>query len=234
MRDSFVFYRSFYDAIKTLPEESFCRLSMAIMKYAIEGEETELIGMEVNIFTLIKPQIDANNDRYSNGKRGGRPKTIGYETKEPMVKKEITIGYETKEPNDNVNDNVNDQTPKPKNLKNEEPRHIFGKEKNVLMTDTQRLSLVSEFGEEFTVACIETLSTAKAMKGYKYKRDDLAIRKWVVDEVRKQKPASAPVVEPVKPKRVCLICGSELLGPGCCKDCGWDRVATKEEWEAMQ
>ena len=65
-------------------------------------------------------------------------------------------------------------------------RHEYGQEKNVLLTDAQYSKLVSDLGESMALACIEELSSAKAMKGYKYKRDDLAIRKWVVDAVRKR------------------------------------------------
>ena len=66
------------------------------------------------------------------------------------------------------------------------PKHEYGSEKNVLLTDAQYSKLVSDLGESMALACIEELSSAKAMKGYKYKRDDLAIRKWVVDAVRKR------------------------------------------------
>ena len=46
----------------------------------------------------------ANNKRYEDGKKGGRPnnkKTSGYE-------KEKTTGFENKKPNNNVNDNNNE------------------------------------------------------------------------------------------------------------------------------
>jgi predicted phage replisome organizer len=61
-----------------------------------------------------------------------------------------------------------------------ETRKIYGSEKNVLLSDSQYASLLEDFGEMKLKACIDELSNAKAMKGYKYKRDDLAIRKWVV------------------------------------------------------
>jgi len=57
------------------------------------------------------------------------------------------------------------------------------------MTDAQYSSLKDDLGLPLLTACIEELSTAKAMKGYKYKRDDLAIRKWVVDKVKHDKPS---------------------------------------------
>ena len=77
-----------------------------------------------------------------------------------------------------IEDRRIDNIPKPE-------KHEYGSEKNVLMTDTQYSKLVLDLGEDMAKACIEELSEAKAMKGYKYKRDDLAIRKWVVDAVKK-------------------------------------------------
>ena len=103
MKDSFVFYRSFYESTKGLPDESRLRIFDNICELALNDRDIDgLHGIEVNIFTLIRPQIEANNQRYENGKKGGRPskKTNGY-------KKEKTIGYEIEKPNVNVNDNEN-------------------------------------------------------------------------------------------------------------------------------
>ena len=74
MRDSVVFYRSFYDAVKDLPPEDFKKSVQAIMGYGLDGIEPETTGIEKTIFLLTKPQIDANNRRYQNGSKGGRPK----------------------------------------------------------------------------------------------------------------------------------------------------------------
>ena len=41
MRDSFVFYRSFYDAIKDLPRDVQGEIYTAIMEYSLYGKETE-------------------------------------------------------------------------------------------------------------------------------------------------------------------------------------------------
>lgn len=101
MRDSFVFYRSFYEAIKDLPRDVQGEVYTAIMEYGLNGITTEdLKPIARSIFTLIKPLIDRNNAKYENGKKGGRPKS------ESKPNNNLTI---TKpKPNDNVNDNVND------------------------------------------------------------------------------------------------------------------------------
>lgn len=116
-RDSFVFYRSFHECIRELPPKSACALYMAVCEYALNQSEPELKGLEAGIFAMIKPQIDANNKRYENGKKGGRPKEANKNQKETTGYKNdgrINNQTETKEkPNDNVNvnDNVNDITP---------------------------------------------------------------------------------------------------------------------------
>ena len=106
MRDSFIFYRSFYEAIKDLPRDIEGEIYTAIMEYSLYGKETDnLKPVARSIFTLIKPQIDVNNKRFDNGCKGGRP--LKKETKE----KPSNNQKETKEKpnkNYNVNDNNND------------------------------------------------------------------------------------------------------------------------------
>lgn len=75
MRDSVVFYRSFYEAVKELPPEEFKKSVSAIMEYGLNDLEPETSGIERTIYLLSKPQIDANNKRYQNGTKGGRPIT---------------------------------------------------------------------------------------------------------------------------------------------------------------
>ena len=119
MRDSIVFYRSFYEAIKEIPLEEQGVVYNAIYGYALDGIEPELTGIAKAIFLLVKPQIDANNSRYENGKKGGKPKTNQTETKaEPKPNQDVT---ET-EPNVNVNVNVNEN-----DLKENTKRKVFAK-----------------------------------------------------------------------------------------------------------
>lgn len=94
MRESVVFYRSFYEAIRRLPAEQFKASALAILEYGLDGKEPETDGIERTVFCMAKPQIDANNRRYENGTKGGRPKTKNNQT-------------ETK-------DNINETKPEPK------------------------------------------------------------------------------------------------------------------------
>lgn len=135
-RDSFVIYKSFYEAIKDLPDEDRLVLMDAIMEYGLYGVEPQnLSPVQKCIFTLVKPQMDANNRKYENGKKGGRPPKAkqnqdGVESK-PVVTEKATADEpqenqtETKikpnqnqtktKPKPNVNDNVNDNDNEEKN-----------------------------------------------------------------------------------------------------------------------
>ena len=79
--DSFIFYRSFYDAIEEADDQSQLQLYRAIALYALNREEPQLTGIIKAVWMAIKPQIDANFNRYVNGckgapygKKGGAPK----------------------------------------------------------------------------------------------------------------------------------------------------------------
>lgn len=81
MRDSVVFYRSFWEAIEDLPEAEFKQAITALMQYALNEIEPEVSGVAKTFFRMAKPQVDANNKRYQNGSRGGRPRNNQTETK---------------------------------------------------------------------------------------------------------------------------------------------------------
>ena len=104
-RDSFIFYRSFYEAISELPKENQADTYNAIMEYALNQEEIELTGISKAIFSLVKPQLDANYKKYENGKQ----KKSKTEAKQKQTKSKIgTNVNENENVNDNENVNVND------------------------------------------------------------------------------------------------------------------------------
>ena len=105
MRDSFIFYRSFAEAIKKLDSnEERLAIYEAIIDYALDDKEPDLLNVPAMAYTLIKPQIDANNKKYWNGKKGGRPKADKNQTETKTKPKQ----NQTKtKPEPNVNENVN-------------------------------------------------------------------------------------------------------------------------------
>jgi len=66
-RDSFIFYRSFYESITHLPEDLQLQIYKAISSYSLAFKDVKLEGIPNAIFTLIKPQLEANRKRYLNG-----------------------------------------------------------------------------------------------------------------------------------------------------------------------
>ena len=101
MRDSFIFYRSFFESFDGLSKKDKLVLLDAGCNYALNDINPELSGVPAAMFKLLKPQLDANTRRYENGCKGGRPKKTEVKPKQNQ--------NETKpKRNDNVNVNVND------------------------------------------------------------------------------------------------------------------------------
>ena len=75
MKNSFIFYASFDEALRELPDKSRLKMYDAIADYALRGIVCdEFKGIEKAIFSLIIHQLQLNNVRYENGCKGGRPK----------------------------------------------------------------------------------------------------------------------------------------------------------------
>lgn len=105
MRESFIFYKSFYDSIKELDPKDQVLIYNAIFEHQFYGNEVELNNVSKSIFKLIIPLLEANNKRYENGKKGGAPKGNQNARK---YKKEETTKNNPKQPKNKVmyNDNV--------------------------------------------------------------------------------------------------------------------------------
>ena len=99
-REALLFYKSFEEAIGLLPDQDQLKAYRAIIRYGLYGEEPQLDGVSGAVFLLAKPQIDANNRRYENGKQGGRPKKADCnqdETKEKPKDNQEATESEAKE-----------------------------------------------------------------------------------------------------------------------------------------
>ncbi|MDE7081042.1 MAG: hypothetical protein K2O78_05260, partial [Muribaculaceae bacterium] len=72
-RESFIFYRSFYEAIRPLPRDVQAEVYTAIMEYALYGTPPQdPKPITASVFALVKPLIDRNTARFLNGRKGGR------------------------------------------------------------------------------------------------------------------------------------------------------------------
>ena len=153
-RESFVFYRSFYEGIKELPRDIQGEVLTAIMEYGLNGVTTENQKQITKaMFALIKPQLDANNQRFENGKKGGRPKANCNQT-ETETKPKQNRNKTKHEPNVNDNVNVNDND-------------ISFLEKKKQKSDAAVSDLVENENSE---SPIETLQTPKEQSGGGRKR----------------------------------------------------------------
>lgn len=125
MKDSFVFYKSFYDAIKKIPEEYQLELYNAILSYSLEGiEPNNLSPIAEAMFILIKPNIDSSQKRYEasveNGKKGGRP------LKKTQEKPNQNLDETQEEPDENLNVDVDDNVDvNDNNINNNEQKQVL-------------------------------------------------------------------------------------------------------------
>ena len=111
-KDSFIVYRSFYDAIKPLSDQDQLLLLKQIFEFGLNQKEIDLEPLPKAMFALIKPQLEANHKRYENGTKGGRPKT----KEKPKDNQKITKEKPNKNKNVNVNVNKNVNKEKEKAL----------------------------------------------------------------------------------------------------------------------
>lgn len=66
-RKQFTFYRSYYEAIKHLPERDKAKVLMAILSYALDDLMPEgLSGAALSVFTLIRPTLDSGRVKAQN------------------------------------------------------------------------------------------------------------------------------------------------------------------------
>jgi hypothetical protein len=103
-----IIYRSFYEAIKDLEKEQQGEVWNAIYSYALDFKEIELKGISKTVFTLIKPQLDANIAKYKNGKKDKRNKS-NQEANDKQEESKPKAKYKQNESKaeGNVNDNEN-------------------------------------------------------------------------------------------------------------------------------
>lgn len=115
--EGFIFYSSFLEATKDLDNEQFGIVMRAITEYGINGTVPENMDPITKIvFTLVRPQIDANAKRREDGARGGRPskqvsdtENHGFQNKKPVVSDTENHGSADEEPKEKENVKVKDK-----------------------------------------------------------------------------------------------------------------------------
>lgn len=108
MAESMVFYKSFLEAVDGFEESLQLAFIKGVLRYGLYDEEPDFDDPALSgMFKLIRPQVNANNKRREDGKKGGRPKkTIGFENENHRLlnsKPNVNVNV-----NENVNVNAND------------------------------------------------------------------------------------------------------------------------------
>lgn len=190
MRDSVVFYRSFWEAIEDLPEPEFKQSVSAVMQYALDGKEPDVTGVAKTFFKMAKPQIDVNNRRYQNGTKGGRPVT----NQEPKHNQAIT---KPEPPNNQVvtKEEPKSDFPKP-NVNVKEKENV--KEKNNKYFIPPTPENVKEYcrqkGYEVDAEAFVDFYVSKGWMVGKNKMKDwkAAVRNWARNNGTRRKPDPKP------------------------------------------
>ena len=70
-RGQFTFYRSYWEAIQSLPKKDRLAAYEAIAEYALDGTQPQISGGAATVFILVKPTLDTGRKRAEIGKNGG-------------------------------------------------------------------------------------------------------------------------------------------------------------------
>lgn len=70
--DGFVFYRSYFEAIRTLSEKNRLKLYDAIIAFALDGDEPAIDGFARTCFELIRPTLTKCRRKAISGRAGGK------------------------------------------------------------------------------------------------------------------------------------------------------------------
>ena len=94
-RKQFTFYRSYYDALKVLPEALWKQILVAVIEYGLFGKEPEgLEPVQQACFILIKPTLETGIKRAAATKKLNFDEKINFNKGETEKEKEIEIEKE--------------------------------------------------------------------------------------------------------------------------------------------
>ena len=165
------------------------------LKYLRLLESLKMIRRESNKQrTLITIEnYSVYQDMQDTGKDTGS--YTGTDTEQTRNGHKTDTGKDTGSPQTNNVKNVKNE----KNEKNEKEvkyiKHIYGEYGHIKLTDAERERLFNDFGEEEALEAIKYLDEYKERKGYKSKNDNLTLRKWVFDAVKRDKGGSGSGID---------------------------------------
>lgn len=199
-RSQFTFYRSYYEAIKTLPKKEQTAVLIAICGYALDKEEPKLTGTAGAIFTLIRPTLDTGWKKAMGGASGtpskDNRKTAERQSKDAAKEREKEKEGEIEEEKEEEKEREReDECPPPMppspggtptcgpQPPGEQPkpvvRHKHGQYGWVQLSDEEYSSLLCSLGETELNRCITYVDESAQSNGNKNRWKDwnLVIRK---------------------------------------------------------
>lgn len=224
MRDTFVFYRTMYNALKALPPEQMQEVLLAICEYALDGKEPPTAGLGRAMLEQCRMVIDESNARRDaskeNGKLGGRPtanKESGDNLEEPSSNLEKPR-TNLEEPNGNLGEpsethNKKDIRDKDLNISvfqtsvvDESPTSADEKDKSVNSVPAPYKEIIDylnqKTGKTFSFKSKDTRTKIKARLNEGYTVDDF---KKVIDNMWERWKGDPKYVEYIRPAT--LFCG---------------------------
>lgn len=178
MKDSMVFYRSFYEALKDLPDSDRLQIYDAIFSYGLDLSEVKLSGIQSTIWKLIKPNIDANLRRYENGLKGAKAKQEQSKPKAKGKQKES-------KPKANVDVDVDDDKDKDKNNDKDKDENIYRKFAHLKISILENQKLLDAGFKQIEVDEV-LLKIENYSKNKNYKSLYLTALDWLKRDKQKQ------------------------------------------------
>ena len=215
--ESFVFYKSFLDAIELLPEGEQLKAFKLIAHYGANGEMPEGEQTLANaIFLMAKPNIDATKEKRSNGKKGGRPAKETEKNAEKEIEKPVVIENENhrlSKPESNVDVNVNVDGNVDVNVNVNDDVNVNGDEEskkgaktNSRFTPPTREEAAAYVKEQgLTRVDLDKFFDYYASNGWKVGKNSMkdwraTLRNWNRNEVNTVRPSPSGVTQKFKPE----------------------------------
>lgn len=215
-RQSFTFFRSFFDAIEDLSPKNRSIMYRNIIYFSFNGELPDVIsGKNKTIWKLIEPIIDKSLKQFYNGKNP-KQKISQTEAKrkpntsqtEANPSEELDKEEDKEEEVDLIKENISltgnssikkkskivgGKTSIPKDK--EDVRHIHGEFKHVLLSNNEKRKMLTIMDKEECLLWVKKLDEYIERTGRKdYKNHYLTIRTWRNNETENNIPKAKPIV----------------------------------------
>jgi hypothetical protein len=178
MSDGVVFLPSFHEAIKDFPDPERLQMYDAIICYGLYGKVPELNPVLRSLFALVKPVVDASQDRYRASKaNGSRPPRPGSKPRGRPSKNQTKNQTENQTENQDRDIDSEYDKDSEKKINSDEPHRSSSKNKYgiygwVKLTNEQHAGLLHDLGATELTRCIQYVDEAAQQTGNKNRWKD--------------------------------------------------------------